>query len=305
MKITASLIRKFQALAGGQTVPASQLRGSWVDDMLMDGVLVIVTRGSRKSLRALDRPTFLQYLSEHYRLRDLDIVLKIINKEVKRAELAAATGDSKFRSQRTFSGFLVNALTPVHATLNGRPITIAPTEGTYTFIADYPAFEVSRDTIIIGVENAENFRYLSYQQALFDKCLPKDKPWLFVSRYPQEQSKDLIRWLADRPNKYIHFGDLDLTGVSIYLTEYYKHLSQRASMLIPPDYKERLAQGSQDRYNTQLTHFADMEITDEHVQPLVDAIHEAHRGYDQEGYIESRYFYKEPNILGYSDDLPF
>jgi len=35
---------------------------------------------------------------------------------------------------------------------------------------------------------------------------------LFVSRYPQTQSKDLLNWLQSIPNPYLHFGDFDLTG---------------------------------------------------------------------------------------------
>ena len=52
------------------------------------------------------------------------------------------------------------------------------------------------------------------------------------------------------------------------------------------DARERLLKGSTARYDDQYQHFRNMQITDARVQPLVDLIHECHRGYDQEGFIE-------------------
>lgn len=64
---------------------------------------------------------------------------------------------------------------------------------------------------------------------------------LFVSRYPQ--SKDLCAWLKMIPNRYIHFGDFDLAGVSIFLSEFYSELGERAEFYIPADVEQRLQMG--------------------------------------------------------------
>ena len=37
MKITTALIDKLIRLAGGESLPASQLRGEWVDELLREG----------------------------------------------------------------------------------------------------------------------------------------------------------------------------------------------------------------------------------------------------------------------------
>ena len=52
------------------------------------------------------------------------------------------------------------------------------------------------------------------QELLSEGCVP---PLLLVSRYPQ--SKDLVTWLHTVPNHYVHFGDIDLAGIHIYLTD--------------------------------------------------------------------------------------
>ena len=70
------------------------------------------------------------------------------------------------------------------------------------------------------------------QRLLFESVL-KDKPLLFVSRYPQ--STDLRNWLKGIPNKYVHFGDYDLAGIHIFSTEFYKYLGDRSTYLIPLD----------------------------------------------------------------------
>ena len=88
------------------------------------------------------------------------------------------------------------------------------------------------------------------------------------------------------PNRYVHFGDLDLAGINIYLTEFYHHLGERASFLIPDDYAQRLQKGSAQRYADQYAKFGRMKIDDIRLQSLVECIHQHKRGYDQEGFIE-------------------
>ena len=109
---------------------------------------------------------------------------------------------------------------------------------------------------------------------------------LFVSRYPQNQNKDLLQWLLSIPNKYVHFGDLDLAGVAIYQNEFYRHLGERASLLIPEDYEERISKGNLDLYNSQLPQYGKMKIEDKRVSNLLSCIHRYHRGYEQEGFIK-------------------
>ena len=180
-------------------------------------------------------------------------------------------------------GFLVNSYEPVPCLMKAHFLTVYPPEGTFTYISDFQEFRPSTDVTVVGIENAENFRLVRRQKSFFEKVLPGHK-LLFVSRYPQ--NGDLVRWLKEIPNAYYHFGDLDLAGVNIFLTEFYAKIGSRARFLVPPDAQERLLKGSTARYDDQYQRFRNMQVTDPRVQPLVDLIHECHRGYDQEGFIE-------------------
>lgn len=287
MKKTSALLNKFIKLSKGEILPSSSLKGDWIEQMLMDGILIVCTKGSRKSYRALDEHSIRSYLSTHYNIRDLENERNIREKdEASRAEQVQVTGDSKTKQHRTFRGFLVNCYCPINVQFNGKFSILLPTEGTFVFVSDYETFSIPKDVIIVGVENAENFRYIKEQKWLFDTSFPVEQQILFVSRYPQEQSHDLMNWLFHIPNTYIHFGDLDLAGVHIFLTEYFNHLGERASFFVPKDYEQRIASGSSERYIDQYPQYGNMKVTDERVLELVACIHKYHRGYDQEGYIK-------------------
>lgn len=202
-----------------------------------------------------------------------------------RAQMVGAMGDSKYHHIRTFRGFLVNTYSPIEASLNGQAFLVHPMEGSMTFINAPESFEIPEDVLIVGMENAENFMQIRKQKYLFDSLYP-DKRILFVSRYPQNALSDLREWLLRLPNHYIHFGDFDLAGIHIYLSEFYAYLGDRASFLIPSDIEERLREGNAGLYDQQYEKFKDMKVSDAHVQLLVDMIHCYCRGYEQEGYIK-------------------
>jgi hypothetical protein len=286
MKKTKALFERFKKLADGKTIPATSLNDKMVQQMLQDRILVVISHGSRKSLRVADADLFKHYLASQFDIHDLDALLSFLeNEKTDRASQVKVTGDSKFIKQRTFKGFLVNSYHSIQAELNGKPINIIPPDGSYLFISDYENFSISPDVIVVGIENSENFRCIKRQQRFFEQNLSSESRLLFVNRYPQEQHYDLICWLKAIPNHYIHFGDLDLAGIAIYQNEYYRHLGSKSSFLIPKDYSARIAQGNRERYDAQLRQYGRMNITDNRLAGLLSCIHHYHRGYDQEGFI--------------------
>lgn len=132
--------------------------------------------------------------------------------------------------------------------------------------------------IVVGIENLENFNNLSKQTYLFP-----DGKCVFVCRYPQNSA--LYDWLERIPDRYLHFGDFDLAGISIYLTEFYSRLGNRATMLIPDDIEERIKHGSESLFDKQYNRFKSLNIVDSRIQPLFDMMMRHHRCYEQEGYI--------------------
>lgn len=287
MKITVALIQRLKELAEGKTLSSSNLRGDWFQQMQADRILIAVTHKSRKGYRAADKSSFLHYIASQYDIRDLDATLNLLQQEEsERSSQVEVTGDSKFIRHRTFQGFLVNSYQPIPAMLNGDSMTILPTDGSFVFISDYQSFSIPEDVVIVGIENAENFRFIKRQQYLFNNYFQKDSLLLFVSRYPLHQHNDLIKWLKMIPNTYVHFGDLDLAGIAIYQNEIYRHLGERSSFFIPDDYEERIARGKRERYEAQLPQYGEMKIEDQRIANLLSCIHHHHLGYDQEGYIK-------------------
>lgn len=284
MKITSSLIDRLIRLRNGESLPASQLRGEWVDELEREGAIVSIAHGSRRTIFAPQPDALLKALSAiDERLADLDLMRHtLLADEASRSSQASATGNSKLVTVRSCSGFPVNTYEPIPCRLSGREITIAPEEGSFVFIADWQSFTIPQNVIVVGIENMENFRMIRRQRALFEQTIGIDR-LLFVSRYPQ--STDLRSWLQSIPNRYVHFGDFDLAGIHIFLTEFHANLGERSSFFIPADIEQRLTNGSMERYNAQYHKFRNLTTSLPNLQHLIDTINKHHRCYDQEGYI--------------------
>ena len=286
MKITSSLIDKLIRLRSGESLPSSALRGEWVEELLSDGVLISRSPGSRSCIIAASPDTLEQSLMHiNERLGHLDKMKETLDAEVTRSEQAAETGNSKLVTARSCPGFPVNSYEPIICCLNGKELVVNPQEGIFLFIADWHSFAIPADVTVVNIENMENFRLIRRQQSLFASALA-GKRLLFVSRYPQ--SSDLRTWLQTIPNQYVHFGDFDLAGIHIFLTEFQKHLGTRASFLIPQDIEQRIKHGSAERYNDQYPKFCHLTSNIPPLQQLIDMLHKYHRCYDQEGYIEKK-----------------
>lgn len=275
MAISASI----KTLLKGEQVAGSKMSRQLTDELMAEGLLSVVARGSRKSYRARDTDALRRYLidkDESYRVLEIDA-------SDSRASMARDTGNSKLAAVRSCPGFPINCYEPIACRLNGSPWMVNPQEGSFLFVADWKTFVIPEDVIVVGIENMENFRKIRQQRALFSSELGLHR-LLFVSRYPQ--STDLRSWLCSIPNHYIHFGDFDLAGISIFLTEFHAHLGERSSFLIPKDIEQRLANnGTEQRYNAQYQKFKNLTTHIPALQNLIDAINKYRRGYDQEGYI--------------------
>lgn len=272
-----------QALIAGEQVAGSKLNSKLRDELLAEGMLLVISRGSKKSYRARDVEALKRFLidkDESYRILE-------INASDSRASMATETGNSKLVMVRSCPGFLVNSYEPIECSLHGEPFMVNPQEGSFLFVAEWEKFTIPKDVVVIGIENMENFRMIRKQRAFFEEYLQTHElsnRVLFVSRYPQ--STDLRRWLYAIPNHYLHFGDFDLVGINIFLVEFQQYLGkERSSYLIPDDIGSRLKLGSRKRYDEQYCRFKNIKSDVCELQQLIDLIHYERKGYDQEGYI--------------------
>ncbi len=272
-----------RALIAGEQVAGSKLSRKLRNELLAEGLLLVVSRGSRKSYRARDPQALKRFLidkDESYRILEIDV-------PDSRASMAQETGNSKLVMVRSCPGFPVNSYEPIECFLCDEPFTVNPQEGSFIFIAEWEKFTIPEDVTVIGIENMENFRMIRMQRTFFEKYLRAhefSKKVLFVSRYPQ--STDLRRWLCTITNHYLHFGDFDLAGINIFLIEFQQYLGiNRSSYLIPGDIESRLKSGSRKRYDEQYCRFKDIKSDMCELQRLIDLIHRERKTYDQEGYI--------------------
>jgi len=283
MKLPISIAKNIILLQSGEKIPYSQMRHTIINEMLENGVLKKQIYGRNKALIHLpQKQSLLDFLQNHYGIPDLQDYINVLMKEDStRAEATAAASDSKLQNKRTFKGFLINCYSPIQATVNNEHIVLNPLDGTFQFIYDYDKFRIPEDITIVGVENSENFRHIAKQQYLFEHIKP-----LFVSRYPQNQSKDLIKWLQSIPNKYLHFGDFDFAGIGIYLNEYKKHLADKASFFIPAGIEKFImTHGNRHRYDIQKGMFDEEMLDEKDLRELTTLFHKYKKGLDQEIFI--------------------
>lgn len=278
LKIAKLLIR----LVNGKILPASSVKHPFVTLLVDEGI--IISKGKhRRTLQVYDKNELSNFIENQLQISDLEKYVAILEQEdINRFDLIKTTKDSKTKQVRTFKGFLINSYTATDAILNGESININPAKGSFIFISDFEAFIPSTKVTIVGVENAENFNHIEKQKYLFENISP-----LFISRYPQNQNKDVIQWLKNIPNNYLHFGDFDISGIGIYLNEYKKHLGKRAKFFVPGNIEETLKEsGNRERYDIQKINFKPESIQEEDLKKLYKLIQKEKKGLDQEYFIK-------------------
>lgn len=273
MKLSVAIAKKLLQLANGEPLSRSELN-TLADELVSEGILLErITGRTKRSLFISDRQALDNWLFNRHGINNLEEYINAT--PASRAENVMLTGNSKHSTVRTFKGFLVNSCQPVDCRLNNQLFTVHSAPGTWLFISEYETFYPPADTTIVGIENAEVFSRIHKLQHLF----PGNT--LFVCRYPQNQSKDLIAWLQLIPNPYLHFGDYDFAGFNIFIQEYKKHLGGRASFFVPANIEALLQQhGNSALYDRQ--NLNKPALADAALQPLITLLHKHRKGLEQE-----------------------
>ena len=282
MKLTLKIAKILVQLINGETISNSTAKSKVIDDLVIENI--VLRKGkNKKSLQIIDKNGLHTYLINQLQINDLrKYILTLENENSSRSDFVKITSDSKSSKERAFKGFLINSYNPILAELNNQSFTIQPTKGSFIFITDYETFIIPKDVTLIGIENSRNFSKIHDQKYLFEGLNP-----LFVSRYPQNQNKDFIKWMKSIPNNYLHFGDFDIAGIGIYLNEYKKHLKQRATFFIPKNIKIVLKEnGNRERFDNQKINFKIDNIQESKVLELIEIIKLEKKGLDQEYYIK-------------------
>ena len=282
MELTLKIAKALVRLKDGEILPSSSVKSKLIDELITEKI--IWKKGKHhKTLQLLSKESLNNYLSNQLQIKSLRAYISALeNQNTTRSEFVKITSDSKKSKQRVFKGFLVNCYSPIKAKLNNQEIIIEPAEGSFVFIYDFETFKIDCNITIVGIENSENFRQIQRQSYLFKNINP-----LFISRYPQNQNSDFIKWMKSIPNNYLHYGDFDIAGIGIYLNEYKKHLGAKARFFIPKDIEKTIKNGSRERYDKQKVNFKPSEIEEKELLKLIEIINNEKKGLDQEYYINS------------------
>ncbi|CAN5260955.1 hypothetical protein BH23BAC1_BH23BAC1_18740 [soil metagenome] len=257
MKLPIGIAKKLLLLVQGEKIPSSELRNNLVNEMLEDGIVQSVTLGKSKKIYFIQYPERLNSFLSNLGIDDLSSYIESLeNPGLTRAESIAASSFSKLKNIRTFKGFLINSYNHLEGRLNDEALDLYCKPGTFLHIYDWERFIIPPDITVVGIENPENFRNIELQKRLFNDINP-----LFVTRFPY--SHDLVNWLKNIPNPYLHYGDFDFMGINIYQNEYKRKLGKKASFFIPDEIEKYLQKGSKALYNKQF-----------HLQPKFDKLEE-------------------------------
>ncbi len=282
MTLPISIAQKLLLLVQTEKLPFSSVNHPIVKELLQDGILQKIMQGRGKAYLVLPSPHALtHYLHNRFGIANLEAYVKTLQDEsLTRSEAVEVSSSSKVKKIRSFTGFMVTSLQPVMVALNNEPFQLSPHEGLFTYVSDYENFSIPADITIIGIENAANFANLQRQAYLF-----ADTKAMFVCRYPF--SGDLVKWLQQIPNRYLHFGDYDFAGIHIFLNEYWKHLQSKASYFVPDNMEEMMGKyGNRELYNNQQAVELDPSHTAyPYLQPVINAIHKHKKGLEQEIFI--------------------
>jgi len=257
--IKQSFARALLRMKRGETLKASEIKDKkTLEAFVQDGIVEKVPASRKRFVYRVKDPTLLHdYLAANYRIKDLEAYLEILSRdEATGADSLKATYDTKTKRTSAMPGFFIKSLSPLTVHLNDEALSLPASKGTETFITEPENLVVPENLTIIGVENPEAFLKI----ARLGEHFKEYEPCLFVLRY---MSKGLVRWLQTLPNPYLHFGDFDLSGLQIYISEYKRHLGAARCNFFVPDNMEELIQtyGNSELYDQQLHHTKNLDLS--------------------------------------------
>jgi len=207
---------------------------------------------------------------------DIDrYIEEILNKNVSRDKIQQSTKSTKSKTSKSLKGLYISSLENIDIKINDEIVTIIPTNGLGYFCFYTEKITVSKDIIIVGVENYQVVWFAKKYIELF-----QDKNLLFIVRniYMRE-------WIEDLENEYIHFGDYDLAGISIYINDIVPRLkkSKKHSMFIPKNIEFLIKEyGDRELFEKQ-KRYLNMKLDIEPIMELKRIIEKYKKGLEQEG----------------------
>jgi len=292
MEINLKLAIQLQKLAEGENLSFNVFRGksqNIIKQLITDGLLSdnkIVRR--KKVVFCLNSNKLEKHLIAKYEIYGLQNYIEVLqNTNSTKSDMVNVSGNAKLQTNTSLDGFLLKTYENISGKINNENINLKTTNGTSLHINSWQDFEIDDTATIVVVENSENFKLIHKQKDLFSNIKP-----VFLLRFAN--STAISKWITQTNNNYLHFGDFDLKGVHIYITEFKQKInkSNKCKFYIPDNIGILFANekiGSSERYLEQKQNLKNFDFTTHlEVVDLINIIEKYKKGLDQEYFIDNR-----------------
>lgn len=203
-------------------------------------------------------------------IEDLDHFINQNNEPKSRDEIVKHHSHTKKVKSKSFSGLMVNVFDKLEVKFNDKKQYLNPMEGMGLFLHYTSKLELDDDVIVVGVENPQVVWYINKYRHLFNE----NKKYLFLS-ISEYKTKYQYKWLESFKGKYIHFGDFDFPGVSIYLNTIVPRLKncKEHTFLIPANIYEIIKKKNHKKDYSNQTRYSNITSKDDNdLQKLIEFI---------------------------------
>ncbi len=290
MEINLKLAKQIQKLKQGESLSFNifSKKGLNIIKQLIDDGLLSDNKIIRKKkvVFCQSAERLEKYLNAKYEIYSLKNYINVLqNKDSTKAEMVNVSGDSKLKTNRSLDGFLLKTYENINGKINNKNINLRTTNGISLHINNWQNFEINDNATIVVIENSENFKLIHKQKDLFHNIKP-----IFLLRF--SNSIAISKWIKQTKNNYLHFGDFDLKGVHIYITEFKQKINNplRCNFYVPDNIEKLIYnRGNSKRYNEQKQNLKNFDFSAHpEIIKLVNIIQKHKKGLDQEYLITRR-----------------
>lgn len=290
MEINLRLATQLQQLSEGKSLTFKSFSAKnliFIKQLINDGLLSdnkIVRR--KKVVYCPSTDKLEQHLVAKFEIYSLKNYINVLqNPNSTKSDMVNVSGDAKLQTNTSLDGFLLKAYETISGKINSETINLKTSDGTSLHINNWQNFEIDDIATIVVVENSENFKLIHKQKDLFSNIKP-----VFLLRFAN--STAISKWITQSKNNYLHFGDFDLKGIHIYITEFKQKINNplRCKYYIPGNIEKLIYDnGNSKRYYEQKQNLKNFNFSaHSEIINLINIIEKHKKGLDQEYLIMNR-----------------
>jgi len=280
MKLSLSLAKKLYKLSQEKSINNSEFKNaSKLQEFVEFGIVELRIKGQKTKIALISQEKLDTYLKHHWGINDLQAYINEgENPNRTRSSIAQESNNTKNFSTQVQAGIYIASYEPIELLIDDEKLLLQTPNMTSMFIHKHAKIKMAKDIVLVGVENFENLQSISKQKHLFEDA--KKKLFIYRNKYSREL-------LSKSFNDYIHYGDFDLAGIHIFLTEVVPRLPhERHKFFIPENIEALLEKGNAQDYFTHNEKYPNLKTKSKYLQDLIDLIHKKKRSLHQEFLIQ-------------------